>query len=124
MAHERKVAESLYVILYRFSSFLNCRKECVHGHLGIVLIELGEESGFQVEPGIDGVRGETPEPIKGYPLEGANEQSGHDSIITYYITDLRSEVVNVLIGELLPSYECSVGGLNFDGYEIESHTKG
>ena len=53
--------------------------------LGINLIESGEESGFQVEPGINGVHRETLEPIR---LEGANEQSGHDSIITYYITGL------------------------------------
>ena len=95
--YERKVAESLYVIPHKFSSFLDCRKECVHGHLSIILVESREKSGFQVEPRIDGVRGETLEPIKGYPLEGANEQSGHDSIITYYVTGLRSEVVNVLI---------------------------
>ena len=93
--HMRERLRSLYVIPYKVSSFLDCRKECVHGHLGIILIESGEESGFQVESGIDGVRGETPKPIKGYPLEGANEQSDLDSIITYYITGLRSEVVNV-----------------------------
>jgi len=100
-AHKRKVAKPLYVIPYRFSSFLECRKECVHGHLGIILVESGKESGFQVDPGIDGVRGETPEPIKGYPLKGANEQPNHDSIITYYITGLRSEVVNILIWRAL-----------------------
>ena len=86
-AQERKIVKSLYVIQYIFSSFLNCRKECVHGHLGIILIESREESGFQVEPGINGVREKTPEPIKGYFLQSANEQSGYDSIITYYITD-------------------------------------
>ena len=40
----------------------------MHSHLGVILVESEEESGFQVELGIDGVRGETPEPIKGYPL--------------------------------------------------------
>ena len=66
-------------------------------HLGIILVESGEESGFQVKTGIDGVHGKTPKPIKGYPLQSTNEKSGHDSIITYYITGLQSEVVNVLI---------------------------
>jgi len=100
-AHERKVVESLYAIPYKFSSFLDRRKEFAHGHLGIILVESGEESGFQVEPRIDRVRRETPEPIKGYPLECANEQSGHDTIITYYITGWRLEVVNVLIWRAL-----------------------
>ena len=62
-----------------------------------LIVESGEESGFQVEPGIDGVRRETSEPIKGYPLEGANEQSGYDSIIVYNVTSLRPKVVDVLI---------------------------
>ena len=31
------------------------------------------------------------------PLEGANEQSDYNSIITYYTTGLRSKVVNMLI---------------------------
>ena len=66
--HKRKVAELLYVIPYRFSSFLDCRKERAHGHLSIILIESTEELGL-----IDGVHGETPEPIKGYPLKGAYE---------------------------------------------------
>jgi len=93
----RHMREKLWNLSYRFSSFLDCRKECVHGHLGVILVEFGEESGFQVEPGIDGVRRETPEPIQSYPLYGANEQYSHDSIITYYITDLRSKILNVLI---------------------------
>jgi len=37
----------------------------IHGHLSIILVESGEESGFQVEPGINGVHRKTPEPIKG-----------------------------------------------------------
>jgi len=31
------------------------------------------------------------------PLEGGNEQSGHDSIIIYYITCLKLKVIDVLI---------------------------
>ena len=71
----------LYIVPYGLPSFLDSKKEFVHGHLGIIFIKSGEELGFQVESFFAGVRGETPEPIKGYPLEGANEQSGHDSIL-------------------------------------------
>ena len=58
-AHERKIAESLYIILYRFSSFLDCQKECVYGYFGIILIESGEELVFYVEPGIEKLRGDS-----------------------------------------------------------------
>jgi len=78
-------------------SFLSGREEFIHGHVGIILVKSREESSFQVEPYVDGVRGETPEPIKGYPLERANEQPCHGNIVTYYITGLRPKIVDVLI---------------------------
>ena len=43
--------------------------------------------GFQVHPRIDGVHRETPEPVKGYPLESANEQACQDRIITRFETE-------------------------------------
>ena len=46
-AHKRKVVEPLYVIPYRFSSFLDCREEFVHGHRGIIFVKSGEELGFR-----------------------------------------------------------------------------
>ena len=84
-AHEKKIAKALNVVPYRFSSFLNRLEELVHGHLSVILIESRKEPGFQVHPRIDEVTWKASEPVKGYLLDGADEQSGHDSIIIYYI---------------------------------------
>jgi len=53
-AHERDCGTSLcnFVQILLFGA-----ERSVHGHLGIILVELGEESSFQVKSGIDGVRG-------------------------------------------------------------------
>jgi len=45
-------------------------------------------TGFQVNPRVDGAVGKASEPIKGYLLEGADEQPDHDSIIISYIIGL------------------------------------
>ena len=71
--HERKVAEPLYIIPDRFSSFLDLREELVQGNLSVILVESREESGFQINPIIDGDAWKASEPVKGYPLEGADE---------------------------------------------------
>ena len=75
------------------------REELVHGHLDVVLVESREEQSFQVNPRINGVRRETPKLVKGYPFENVDEQSSHDGIIVYYITGLRLEVIDVLVGK-------------------------
>ena len=62
-----KVAKPLYIVPYGLSSFLDSRKEFVHGHLSIIFVKSGEEPGFQVEPCFDGVCRKTPEPIKATP---------------------------------------------------------
>jgi len=72
-AYKREVAEPLNIIPYRFSFFLDRREELVHGHLEIILIESRNKLDFQVHPRIDGVTWKTPEPVKGYPHEGADE---------------------------------------------------
>jgi len=40
------------------------------------------------------------------------------------VTGLRPKVINIWFGELLPSYVCNVGGLNFGGYGTESYLSG
>jgi len=65
--------EPLNVLPYGFSSFLDCREKLVHGHLSVILVDFREKLGFQVNPKIDGAVGKAPEPIKGYPLKGADE---------------------------------------------------
>jgi len=71
--YERKVIKPLYIVPDRFSSSLDRREELVHGNLGVILIESREKFGFQVNLKIDGAIGKAPEPIKGYPFEGADE---------------------------------------------------
>jgi len=66
-AHEREVAESLNVFLHGFSSFLNCRKEFIFDYLGVILVELRKQLGFQVNPRIDRAIGKAPKPVKDYP---------------------------------------------------------
>ena len=56
-----------------------------------------EEPSFQVKPSIDGTHKKAPKPVKNYPLEGANEQPSHNSIIIYYIANLRLKVTDMLI---------------------------
>ena len=92
------MAEPLSVLSHGFSSFLNRREELVHGHLGVILVESREESGFQVNTRINGVRRKAPKPAKNYLLESSDEQSSHDGIIVHYITNLRPEVIDVLVG--------------------------
>jgi len=53
-------------ISYGFSSFLVSGKEFTHDYLGIILIELGEEPGFQVNPRVNRAVRKTPKPVKGY----------------------------------------------------------
>ena len=72
-AHKRKIVKPLYVIHYRFFFFLDRREEFVQGNLGIIVINLGEELSFEVNPGINGVVRKAPKLVKGYPLEDANE---------------------------------------------------
>lgn len=96
-ALKRKALKPLYVVLDGLSSFLNYREELGHDYLSAILIELGEKLSFQVKPGIDRAGRKASKPVKGYPLEGANEHPSHNDIIIYYITDLRAEVIIVLI---------------------------
>ena len=90
----------------------------VHGHLGVILMESKEKSGFQVNPRIDGVRRETPKLVKSYTLESADEQSNHDGIIVCYITGLRPKVIDMLVRRVL----AIIHVLNFGGYGSESHS--
>jgi len=55
------------------SSFLDNREEFVHGYFSDILVETREEPDFQVNPRVNGAVRKTPEPVKGYPLEGADE---------------------------------------------------
>ena len=71
MAQKRKIVKSLYIVSYGLSFFLDSGKDFAHGYLSIILIELREEPGFQVNPCFNGVRKETPKLIKGYPVRVA-----------------------------------------------------
>ena len=73
------------------------REEFVHGYLSVILIKTRKKSSFQVDPRIDRAWRKASEPVECYPLEGANEQSDHNSIIVYNVTGLRPEVVDVLV---------------------------
>jgi len=61
---EKEITKSLNVFPHRFSSILNYRKEFIHGHLSVILIESRKESSFQVNSRIDRVVGEASKPIK------------------------------------------------------------
>jgi len=93
----REIAEFLNVFSHGFSSFLDCREELIHGHLSVILVESRKELSFWVNSKIDGAVGKASELIKGYPLKGTDEYSGHDSIIVYRVVGLRPEVIDVLI---------------------------
>ena len=121
LAHQRQVSELLNVVTNRLALLLYGREEFVHGYLSVILIKTRKKLSFQVDLRIDRARRKASEPVECYPLQGANEQSGHDSIIVYDITGLRPEVVDVLVWRALTII---VGGLNFDGYSTESHSKG
>jgi len=88
VGHMREIAEPLNVFPHGLSSFLDCREKLVHVYLGVIFIKFRKKSGFQVDPRVDGVFGKAPELIKGYPLKGTDEQSGHDNIIIYYVAGL------------------------------------
>ena len=40
------------------------------------------------------------------------------AMIIFYITSLRSKVIDMMVGELLPSYVCNIGGLSFMGMTL------
>ena len=63
----------LNVFPHGFFFFLDHREELVHDHLGVILVESREEPDFQVNLRIDKAPGQALEPIKGYPLKGADE---------------------------------------------------
>jgi len=65
--------EPLSAVPDRFFSLLDYREEFVHGNLGIILVKSEEKPGFQVNSRINRAIKEAPEPVKGYPLENANE---------------------------------------------------
>jgi len=60
--------EYLYIVLDIFSSSLDSREELVHGNLSVILIELREESGFQVNLRIDGAAWKASNKSKATPL--------------------------------------------------------
>ena len=47
-AQKTKIAEPLYIVSYRFSSFLDYQEEFVYGNLSIILVESGEKLGFRL----------------------------------------------------------------------------
>jgi len=55
------------------SESLDHQEELDHSHLGVIFIESKKKLGFQVYPRIDGAIWKAHEPVKGYPLEGADE---------------------------------------------------
>ena len=65
--------EPLSAVPDRLFSLLDYREEFVHGNLGIILVKSEEKPGFQVNSRINRAIKEAPEPVKGYPLENANE---------------------------------------------------
>ena len=78
----------LFEVSYKLSFFVDCREEFFYGYFNIILIKSGEEPSFQVKPRIDETLRKAPKLVKSSPLEGANEQPGHNSIIIYYIAGL------------------------------------
>jgi len=71
------------------------RKELVYGYLGVILIEARKESSLQIDSRLDGTRWKAFELVKGHSFESTDKQSGHDSVIIYYITNLGPEVIDV-----------------------------
>ena len=96
-AYEREVAKPLNILPYGFSSFLNYREAFIHGCLRVILIESRNKSDFQVNLRINEAIRKALKLIKGYPLKGADEKSGHDSVIIYHVASLRLKVIDMLI---------------------------